>query len=237
MNVIDIGIILVLCMSFLVGWKSGVIRELFNVVGIVVVLIISYQLKGLVGNALCKVLPFIKFKGILAGLTAMNILLYQAIAFLLVFGILLGVYSLLISISKFLQEIINFTIVFLLPSKILGGIIGLIRCWLVLFIIIIVLLVPFKNQSIVMESKLVDIIVNKTPFVNNMSKGFVDATEDIYTLAQKVSKKEITTNEANLKSIDAMLKYKIVDKKTVEDLQKFRKLNDIKDLDSVLKNY
>ena len=88
-----------------------------------------------------------------------------------------------------------------------------------------------------MESKLVDIIVNKTPFVNNMSKGFVDATEDIYTLAQKVSKKEITTNEANLKSIDAMLKYKIVDKKTVEDLQKFRKLNDIKDLDSVLKNY
>ena len=156
MNVIDIGIILVLCMSFLVGWKSGVIRELFNVVGIVVVLIISYQLKGLVGNALCKVLPFIKFKGILAGLTAMNILLYQAIAFLLVFGILLGVYSLLISISKFLQEIINFTIVLLLPSKILGGIIGLIRCWLVLFIIIIVLLVPFKNQSIVMESKLVE---------------------------------------------------------------------------------
>ena len=70
-----------------------------------------------------------------------------------------------------------------------------------------------------------------------MSKGFVDTTEDIYTLAQKVSKKEITTNEANLKSIDAMLKYKIVDKKTVEDLQKFRKLNDIKDLDSVLKNY
>ena len=58
-----------------------------------------------------------------------------------------------------------------------------------------------------------------------------------FIIIKNLLKKEITTNETNLKSIDAMLKYKIVDKKTVEDLQKFRKLNDIKDLDSVLKNY
>ena len=60
MNIFDIGIILLLCMGFIVGWKNGVIKELVSFVGIIIVFIISYQLKGIVGNVLCKLLPFIK---------------------------------------------------------------------------------------------------------------------------------------------------------------------------------
>jgi len=44
-------------------------------------------------------------------------------------------------------------------------------------------------------------------------------------------------NEANLKSIDIMLKYKLVDKDTVENLIKNKKLKGIKNIDSVLSNY
>ena len=237
MNIFDVGIILLLCMCFIVGWKNGVIKEVVSFIGIIIVFIISYQLKGIIGNILCRVLPFIKFKGVLEGLSSMNILLYQAIAFLVVFSMLLGIYAIVLSVSKFFQKIINLTIILLIPSKILGGIVGVIKGWVVLFVVMMVLLVPFRNQEIFMESKLVNTLLYKTPILNKTTNDFMNATEDIYSLAQKVAKKEITTNEANLRSIDVMLKYKIVDKKTIEELRDYRKLDDIKDLNSVLEKY
>lgn len=237
MNIFDVGIILFLCMGFIVGWKNGVIKELVSFVGIIIVFIISYQLKGIIGNVLCKVLPFLKFKGVLEGLSSMNILLYQAIAFLIVFSLLLGIYALLVSISKFFQKLVNFTIILLLPSKILGGIVGVIKTWLVLFAILVVLIVPFHSFPFFNNSSLVNKVLNETPILNKAVEPFTSATEDIYSLAKLVSKKQITTNEANLRSIDAMLKYKIVDKKTIEDLRNYRKIDDIKDLDTILKNY
>ena len=237
MNIFDIGIILLLCMGFIVGWKNGVIKELVSFVGIIIVFIISYQLKGIVGNVLCKLLPFIKFKGILEGLSSMNILLYQAIAFLIVFSLLLGFYVVAVSISQFFQKIINYTIILLLPSKILGGIVGVIKTWMILFVILVVLIVPFHTFPIFSNSSLVNKILNETPILNKAVEPFTSATEDIYSLAKQVSKKEITTNDANLRSIDVMLKYKIVDKRTIENLRDYRKLDDIKGLDNILKNY
>ena len=40
MNVLDIGIILVLIMGFIIGFKTGVMRELVSFVGIIIVFII-----------------------------------------------------------------------------------------------------------------------------------------------------------------------------------------------------
>ncbi len=237
MNVLDIGIILVLCMSFIVGWKNGVIKEIVSFIGIVVVLIISFQLKGVIGNILCKYLPFIKFKGALAGLSSMNILLFQVIAFLVMFSLLLGIYAVIISISNLFQKILDYTIILLIPSKILGGIVGIVKAWVILFVVFLVLIVPFNDQEVVKESNLVDMILTKTPALNQYSAPFTSATEDIYSLTKKVSNKEITTNDANLKSIDIMLKYKIVDKKTIEQLRVYGKIDDIKDVDSVLNKY
>ena len=52
----------------------------------------------------------------------------------------------------------------------------------------------------------------------------------------KSSIDSITINEANLKSLDIMLKYKVVNKKTVEKLITMKKLN-IDNVNSVLKKY
>ena len=87
MNVLDIGIILILIMGFIIGFKTGVMRELVSFIGIIIVFIISFELKGLIGNILCKYLPFFKFSGGIAGLPIINILIYQTIAFLLIFSI------------------------------------------------------------------------------------------------------------------------------------------------------
>ena len=94
LNIFDVGIILLLILFIILGIKKGVIKELVSLVGIIIVFILSWSLKGIIGNFLCIILPFFKFTGIIEGMSSLNILLYQAIAFIIVFSLLMGLYGL-----------------------------------------------------------------------------------------------------------------------------------------------
>ena len=50
LNIFDVGIILLLIMFLIVGFKNGVIREAFALIGIIAVFILSFVFKGLLGN-------------------------------------------------------------------------------------------------------------------------------------------------------------------------------------------
>ncbi len=237
LNVFDIGIILLLVMFIIVGFKNGAIRELFALVGIIVVFVLSYSLKGILGNILCIVLPFFKITGVVEGLSVMNILLYQAIAFMIVFAILLTLYEILLKVSKFIQKIVNLTIILILPSKILGGIIAFVKGWIVLFAVFLCLMIPLKNTELFTSSTMVNKIIYNTPVLSSHSSNFINSVEEIYNLEKQLSNKEISKNEANLKTLDLMLKHKIVDKSTVEQLVKLHKLDDVSNIESVLNKY
>ena len=170
MNILDMIIIMVLISFFAIGFKNGVIKEAINFLGIIVVFIISYILKDYIGNYLCLYAPFIKLGGSLEGLTAFNIFVYQAISFLIIFSVLLGIYVILVKASAFLQKIVNMTIILILPSKILGGIIGVLEGWLLLFMILICLMLPLGNNMILRESTLTKKILYKTPIVSSYTE-------------------------------------------------------------------
>ena len=61
--------------------------------------------------------------------------------------------------------------------------------------------------------------------------------KDIYELVDEVTQKKITTNEANLKTVDIMLKYDLVTPKTVEQLVILDKLKGIKGINKVIDKY
>ena len=236
-NILDIGIILILLMFMIVGWKNGGIQELVSFVGIIIIFIISYNLKGIIGNIFCTLLPFIKFSGSLSGLTVINIFLYQAIAFLLVFSILLGLYTILMSISKTIQKIVHLTIILWLPSKLLGAFVGFIKAWIILFVLLTVLIVPLKDKQILEESKMVNIIMYKTPVLRQITSPFTSAIEEITGLTIKTAKQENTPEEANKEAIDIMLKYNIVDKRLIEKKKKKGKIDNIGNIDNILNRY
>lgn len=237
MNVFDIGIILIFIMFFISGFRKGIIKELVALVGIVVVFIISFSLKGTVGNLLCTFLPFFKFSGVIEGISTINILMYQMIAFMFVFSTLLGVYAVAMKISKVLQKLVNFTIVLILPSKLLGALVSFVKGYIVLFAVFLVLMIPLKNQNVFRNSKLVNNIIYKTPILSKSTSNFTNSIEEVYDLASKVSNKEISTNEANLETLDIMLKYDIVTKDTIETLIKLKKLDNINNIDKILNKY
>lgn len=237
LNIFDVGIILLLIMFLIVGFKNGVIREAFSLIGIIAVFILSFVFKGLLGNLMCIILPFFKLSGIIEGFSVINILIYQIIAFMLVFAILLTIYEIFLKISKFIQKLVNLTIILILPSKLLGAVVSLIKGVIVLYAVFIVLMIPLKNSELFTGSTMVNQILYKTPILSQSSNNYINTVEEIYNLAEKVSNKKISTNAANLELLDMMLKHKIVNKSTVESLVKLHKLDDVNNIETVLQKY
>ena len=232
-NIFDIGIILLFIMFLIIGVKRGVIKEAVSLIAIILVFILSYSLKGIVGNIFCMLLPFFKWDGFVT----FNIFFYQVLGFILVFAIMLLIYEASLKISKFLQKIVNATIILWLPSKILGGVVSFVKGYLVLFIIFLLLVIPLNNVDMFKDSKCVNYMLYKTPVISNYTKDFVKPISEVVELSNKATNGAITVNEANLKALDIMLKYNVVDKKTIESLIEVNKLDDVKDIDSVLKKY
>lgn len=185
LNIFDIGIVLVLIGYIIGGWKQGVVKETTSFIGIIIVFFLSWFLRGIVGDFLCTILPFFKFDG----LSSLNILIYHGIAFFLLFSILMGLYRLLLKLSNGLQKIVNYTIILIIPSKILGAIIGFIEGWINIFIILLVLLIPLKDFDQYKDSKVNNFILFNTPVLSDTVKPFTKGAKEIYKVTSKIAKK------------------------------------------------
>ncbi len=239
MTAIDIVILLLLVMFGVVGWKQGVIKEAVQFIGMIIILVISFIFKGELGNLFCKWLPFFNFNGSpIEGMTTLNILLYQILGFVIIFTVLYAIYNIILKISGIFQKLVNWTIILLIPSKIGGLILGLLEGYVLIFVILLIITgLPASYTSNFTNSSLVKTIVYKTPILSSASKDVTNSMKDVYELVDEVAQKKITTNEANLKTVDVMLKYDLVTPKTVEQLVILDKLKGIKGINKVIDKY
>lgn len=239
MAAIDIVILLLLVMFGVVGWKQGIIKEAVQLVGMIIILVIAFMFKGELGNIFCKWLPFFNFNGSpIEGMTTLNILLYQVLGFVIIFTVLYAIYTIILKLSGVFQKILDWTIILLIPSKIGGLIIGLLEGYILLFVLLLIITgLPASYTSNFTNSNLVQTIVYKTPILSSASKDVTSSMKDIYELVDEVTQKKITTNEANLKTVDIMLKYDLVTPKTVEQLVILDKLKGIKGINKVIDKY
>ena len=237
MNILDIVIALVLIMSAIIGFKRGAIKEVVSLVGIIIVFILAFSLKGVLGNVLCKWLPFFNFAGNLEGVTVLNILLYQLIALLIIYSLLFSVYMIVVKISGIVQKIVHMTIVLWLPSKVIGAVVAFITGYVMVFVVLLALLIPLKDTDIFKNSKFANYIVYDTPILASSSENISTSINEIYELGEDLSKGDISKNEANVKTMDILLKYKVVSAETARELVVLDKLDGISGLDKVIEKY
>lgn len=237
MNILDIIIVLILIMCAIVGFKRGAIKEIVSLVGIILVFVISFSLKGVLGNLLCKFLPFFNFAGSIEGLTVLNILLYQLIAFLIIYSLLYSVYMIVVKLSGVVQKLVHMTVVLWLPSKVIGAIVAALTGYIVIFAILLVLLIPLKNSSLFAESSIANYIIYESPVLSSSAEGISSSINEVYQLGEDVSHKRISVNEANLETMDILLKYDIVSPEVARDLVRLDKLDDISGIDKVIRRY
>lgn len=226
MSIVDIIILIFLGFGALIGFKRGFTRQLVSLVGIFVILILSFLLKNPISVFLYNHLPFFNFGGIFKDISVLNILVYEVIAFFIVFFVLTIVFKLLLGITKIFEKILNATIILGIPSKILGAILGVVQNYIYAFIIIYIFSLPVFNIDIISDSKVVNIILNKTPILNKICDETLDVFNEVIELKNEY---KTTTNVGNFnqKTLNIMIDKGVITKENAQELIKKEKIKGI----------
>ena len=235
MNIIDIIIILILLMGGVIGFKNGVIRQTVSFVGFFIVVILSYFLKDFVSVILYKFVPFFSFSGSLAGVTTLNILIYEVIAFLLVYVILMAIYHFIVRVTRIVETILKFTVILGIPSKLLGMVVGFIETYIMIFIGLYCLSLPIFQIPMMNESGVRNTILNHTPGLSSAVSKSLNVVNEFADLKEKY-KDTTNKNELNKETLDLFLKYNVVRYDTAKELVDSGKLK-IDGVESVFQKY
>lgn len=235
MALVDILIIGFIFIGGLVGWKRGVIKEAASAIGVVLITVLSFIFKNPLSIILYENLPFFKFGGIFKGVTVLNIALYELVAFLIVFSILMILWKIVIFASGIVQKIIDMTIILGFPSKILGLLIGLIEYYLICFVVLYILVLPIFSVKEVVDSKYANFVLEKTPLISNMFGDKMEFLDEFVSLKEKYKNTD-SANEFNYDTLDLFLKYDIIDINSAKKLREKNKLK-IDGIDNLLKKY
>ena len=233
---IDLILIIFIILGFFVGAKRGFTRELVSVVGFIVCIILAFLLKNPIAAFLYEHLPFFSFGGLLKGVTALNILLYEVVAFLITLSLLGIVLNILKFATNIFEKFLNATIILGIPSKILGGILGALEWIVISYIVLFILALPVFNTKVSSESILYKSL---TPVASKFSKDINNTLvvfEEFKNLKDEYSNSN-DTNQFNLDSLDLMLKYHIIDVESATKLYNKGKFKTIYNIESVLNKY
>lgn len=216
MNVLDILIIIFILFGAVLGFKRGFTKELVETIGFIVVVVLAYFLKNPVSVIMYEYLPFFKF-GLLKNIEILNILIYEALAFLLCLAVLFLVLRALLVVTSVFEKILNATIILGIPSKLAGAVVGIIYHYIFVFIVVYILSLVFYDFSFFNDSKYKDKILNNTPILSNFADKSVNVVHDFMELKDKYSDKTISEDEFNYQAIELFLKYDVI---TPESLRK-----------------
>lgn len=236
MNIIDIIIIFIILICGVLGFKKGFTRELVSFIGFFLIIILSFYLKNPVSELLYKHLPFISFGGLFKGITVINILVYEILSFFIIVSILLIAFRIILFATKIFEKLLTFTIILGIPSKILGGIIGLFEGVVWSFLIIYILSLPVFNISKINSSKLSDGIIEKTPILSKHTRDFKIVTDEIIRLKEEFKDYNIDSDTFNYNALNTMLEYNIVKVDSVKTLKEKGKI-EFNNLDNLIKQY
>jgi len=227
MTIIDALIIIFILLGFLWGWKNGVIKQFFTTVGLVVIFILSYYLKNPLSSFFYKNLPFIEFKGFFEGIIVLNILLYEVLAFIIIFSSLYLLLKIVVRMSDKLEKFLKATIVLGIPSKIMGGFLGLIEGFIIAFIILFFLNLPVFNIEELNNSKVSNFILNRTTVLSNKCRDTLILYEEINRLKDDYGR---TRDKARLNSemLKLFMEYNVIDREEAYDLLQHDKLGDVR---------
>jgi len=235
MNLVDIIIIGFIVLGGFIGFRRGVVKEFVSAIGLVLITVLSFILKNPLSILFYENLPFFKFGGVFKGVTVLNIVLYEFIAFLLVFLLLMILWKVVLFASSIIQKIINMTIILGFPSKILGFAIGLLEFYFIGFVVLYILTLPIFSVKGVNESSVGNFILNDTPFVSSMVKNNTGFIDEFLGLKDKYKNTESATL-FNYETLDLFLKYDIIKVDSVNKLVEKNKLK-IDGVDELIEKY
>ena len=231
MNIVDILIIVVLISFGIIGFNRGVFKSLVVFLGFIAVIVLSYMLKNIIGDFFVLNLPFFDFGKSFLGVSTLNIILYQTLAFvimLIVFGL---VYKFLVIATGIFEKVLKLTVILGIPSKILGMIFGLLEGYIVIYLSLFFLSQPFLKLDIINDSKYCSAILNKSPIISGYAENSLHLVEEVNNLSTIED-----TNEKDLELSKLILKRKVTSSDVMQKLVDSGKI-EIEGIEEVINEY
>lgn len=223
MNVVDVVIIVLLILGGVAGFKAGVIKKLTDFIGMFAVVILAFYLKNYISVIMYENLPFFNFFGLINGINALNILLYEVIAFLVVFGLLLFVLKVILLATGLIEKILKATIILSIPSKILGIVVGVIEMYVYIFLVLVIATLPVFDSSFLKDSKVSNYILDNTLVLSNVSSEITDIYGDVYEIID--NRKDKSNEEMNEEILKVLIDKKVVTKESAKKLVERNKVH------------
>ena len=233
--VIDVFLILLIIYGAFRGWKYGGISSAINLIGTILIFVLAYYLKNPISVFFYENMPFFSFSGIFSGITSLNILLYEAIAYVVAMIILTVIVAIIVKVSHLLDKIVNMTLLLALPSKILGLILGALQYYVIAFFVLFVLIqIPFTSRYI-SESELTKGIVQNTPGLSQVTSQLYNSYNEVYDICIKYDNHD-NKQAGDYEALDVLMKYEVITPKSVQKLTEKGKLK-IDNSDQLVKKY
>ena len=140
------------------------------------------------------------------------------------FALLMVVFNVILSITGVFEKVLKFTVILGIPSKILGFIVGLIEGYIVMFMVLFVLNLPFLRIDVVEQSRLREPILNSSPILSNVAHNANNAISDIYKLEKNFMNNK-NVDYFNNETVRILLKYNIVTREYIDKLEASGKIN------------
>ena len=222
-NLIDAIILLIILLGGVIGFKEGVIKKLTSVIGLVIVVILSFTLKNYLSVFFYETLPFFDLWGVFKGIQVLNILFYELLAFVIIASVLTIVYRLILGLTGIIEKVLKATVILSIPSKILGFFVGLIENYIWVYLFLFILTLPVINIKQIYDSKTAVFIMEKTPILSKYTDKTIDIYNDLYDIID--SNGEKANEQVNEEAMDLMLKYEIITKESAKKLIDKNKVN------------
>lgn len=235
MSVLDMLIVVILIIGAYRGFKYGFVRSAVSLVGSLFIFVGAYYLKNPLSVLMYENLPFHTFGGIFKGITSLNIIVYEAISYIICLIILFFLLKLIIKLTGIIDKLLTATIILAIPSKLIGAVLKVVEYYIYTFVILFVLAsIPFFTPYF-KESKVARGIVGNTPVISKMTSNVYNSIMDIYEICLKYDKSGDKT-KGDAEAIDVLLKYDVVSTESVSKLKEQGKLK-IDNLDEILEKY
>ena len=223
MNVVDFVIIILLAFGAVEGFKAGVIKKTTDFVGMFVIVVLAFSFKDKLSTIMYENLPFFSFGGFIKGIDAINILLYEIIAFLIIFAFLLFLLKSLLVVTGLIEKILKATVILSIPSKILGIFVGILESYVYIFIVLVVVTLPIFKADFIRESKIANFMLSDTPVLSSLSSEMIDIYGNVYNIV--INRKDKSNEEVNTEITKFMIDKKVLSRESAKKLVDRNKLH------------
>lgn len=214
--IIDVCIVVFLLVGVGVGYKKGILGSVIVLLSSVVSAKVAYFFRGWLAGILYENFPFFNFSGNLDGVSAINIIIYEFVAFIILWFVLTLVCSFLSYALKLDRLSAILAEKFKIINKILGLVIGAAESYLFVYFVALAGIFAANMFGYNMDNTLASRIY-RTPLLNETFTTSYDALNEIVTLSSGYQNPEERIYY-NKDAFDILIKYNLISQEDVDSL-------------------